>query len=191
MLLPRVEHSATLLRDGRVLIAGGITCCNETGEFFTEAAEIYDPATDAFVTTGSLGTARGLHAAALLPDGRVLIAGGFGNAAATPVLSTEIFDPATGRFTSAGDLEAARFSFSAIPLTDGRVLVVGGKDPFTGLTVAQAQIFDPVANRWNTGPVLPAATFAATFTLLTTGKLLVFGGEGPDGFPQPVVTLFE
>jgi len=191
MLLPRVEHSATLLRDGRVLIAGGVTCCNQTGEFFTESAEIYDPATDAFVATGSLGAPRGLHAAALLPDGRVLIAGGFADVAGTPRLSTEIFDPATGRFTPSGDLADARFSFSAVPLTDGRVLVVGGKDPSTGISVSQTQIFDPVANRWNAGPVFPDATFAATFTLLTSGKVLVFGGEGANGFPQPVVMLFE
>ena len=191
MLLPRVEHSGTLLRDGRVLVAGGVTCCNQAGEFFTEAAEIYDPATDGFVPTGSLRIARGLHAAALLPDGRVLVAGGFGNRAAPPVLSTEIFDPATGRFTDAGDLLGPRFSFSAVPLTDGRILVVGGKDPFTGLSISRTEIFDPAANRWSAGPVLPAATFAATFTLLTNGKLLVFGGEGADGFPQPVAALFE
>jgi len=191
MLLPRVEHSATLLRDGRVLIAGGVTCCDQAGEFFTEAAEIYDPATDAFVATGSLAIARGLHAAALLPDGRVLIAGGFGNTGAPPVLSTEIFDPATGRFTSAGDLEAARFSFSAVPLTDGRVLVAGGKDPFTGLALSRTEIFDPVASRWSAGPPLPADAFDATITLLTNGKMLVFGGEDPSGFPQPFATLFE
>jgi hypothetical protein len=191
MLLPRVEHSATLLRDGRVLIAGGVTCCNQTGEFFTEAAEIYDPATDAFVATGSLGTARGLHAAALLPDGRVLIAGGFGNAAAPGPLSTEIFDPATGRFTPGGDLAAARFSFSAVPLTDGRVLVMGGQDPSTGLAVSQTEIFDPVASRWTAGPILNDARSQATVTLLTTGKVLVFGGEAVNGFPVPQVTLFE
>ena len=120
-----------------------------------------------------------------------MIAGGFADVAGTPRLSTEIFDPATGRFTPSGDLADARFSFSAISLTDGRVLVVGGKDPSTGVSVSSTQIFDPVANRWNAGPVFPAATFAATFTLLTSGKVLVFGGEGADGFPQPVVMLFE
>ena len=122
MLLPRVEHSATLLRDGRVLIAGGVTCCNQTGEFFTESAEIYDPATDAFVATGSLGAPRGLHAAALLPDGRVLIAGGFADVAGTPRLSTEIFDPATGLLCNSHQAVTPCFLEACDPRVPYRVL---------------------------------------------------------------------
>ena len=186
MLVPRVEHSATLLRDGRVLLAGGLT---SPGQFFTGAAEIYDPATDVFVATGSMASARGFHSAVLLADGRVLIAGGLGNASAVSPLNTEVFDPATGRFSPGGDLASARDSFSAIALTDGRVLVVGGED-LTGAAVSQSEIFDPVAGRWTAGPALSNAALGATVTLLTNGKVLIFGGE--NAFPpSPDVTLFE
>src|SRR5207237_5959675 len=104
MLHVRAVHTATLLRDGRVLIAGGLTCCqvpNPSPEFFASTAEIYDPATDAFAPTGSMSAARGNHAAALLPDGRVFISGGDGKNPAAPPLGTEIFDPATGQFSAA------------------------------------------------------------------------------------------
>jgi len=198
----RVAHTATLLRDGRVLIAGGLSCCqvptasNPSPEFFVGTAEIYDPATDAFTPTGSLGGARGNHAAALLPDGRVLISGGDGADPAAPLLGTEIFDPVSGQFSPAGDLQAARDSHSAVQLTDGRVLVIGGEVPpsLAGraeVAVEATEIFDPKAGRWSAGPVLHPAFFAATVTMLSNGKVLIFGGQDPAGFPQPAAAIFE
>lgn len=199
MLHVRGGHTATLLRDGRVLIAGGSTCCDEPAPstlLYANTAEIYDPATNAFSETGSMQFARGLHAAALLPDGRVLISGGDGNDPAAPPLGTEIFDPATGRFSSAGNLAAPRDSHTALTLTDGRVLVAGGEVPpllagGASVGIAGTEIFDPATGRWTGGPMIDAGFSAATVTMLSNGKVLVFGGEDRGGFPRANAALFE
>jgi hypothetical protein len=199
MLQVRVLHTASLLHDGRVLIAGGLTCCqvpNPSPEFFSGTAEIYDPATDAFTSTGSMKLPRGGHAAALLFDGRVLISGGNGNDPDLGPVITEIFDPATGEFTPSGDLQAPRDSHSAVTLTDGRVLVIGGEAVpqlagRVGVGVRSTEIFDPAQGRWSAGPTLDAAFYQATVTMLRSGKVLIFGGQDAGGFPQAAVALFE
>src|SRR5262249_2830089 len=152
------------LKDGRVLVVGGLSCCqfpNPSAEFFTNTAEIYDPALDRFTPVGSMAVARGGHSAALLPDGRVLIAGGSNDPEVAP-LGTEIFDPAPGQFSPAGDLQAARDSHAAVTLTDGRVLVIGGEAPpeatgRSGVGVPATEIFDPSTGRWTAGPSLDPA----------------------------------
>ena len=185
MSTARRGHTATRLADGRVLIAGGFTCCDQTGEVVLNTAEVYDPRSDVFQPTGAMLNARGFHAATLLADGRVLVTGGFAAGGDSTTASAEIYDPLTGRFTAAGAMQAGRSVHSAILLTDGRVLVVGGLQP-TSMT----DIFDPQTGVWLPGPT-PAPAVAATATLLRNGKVLVFGGQDAAGFPIPTVMLFE
>jgi len=182
-----------------VLVVGGLSCCqfpNPSAEFYSNTAEIYDPALDRFTPTGSMTAQRGSHAAALLPDGRVLITGGTGDDFSVGPLGTEIFDPATGQFSPGGDLQAARDSHAAVTLTDGRVLVIGGEAPpaatgKVGVGVPVTEIYDPSTGRWTTGPTLDPALFSATVTMLGNGKVLVFGGQDAGGFPQAAVAVFE
>ena len=179
----RRGHTATALQDGRVLLVGG--CCDATGQALLGTAEIFDPVHGGFQPTGSLATARAFHTATLLPDGRVVITGGFDDFAGTTA-SVEIFDPATGRFEPGGALQAPRTLHSAILLTDGRVLVLGGQ------TASEAtDVFDPAADHWDIGPALQPASKLPTATLLSNGKVLVFGGEDAGGFPVSTAFLYE
>ena len=124
---------AVLLRNGRVLVAGG----RDSSSSPLASAELYDPATSTWAATGSLATARYSHTATLLPNGKVLVAGGVGDPA-----SAEVYDPATGTWSATGRLEEARTAHTATLLADGKVLVAGG---FGGSGVlASAELYDPV-----------------------------------------------
>jgi hypothetical protein len=186
MATARRGHTATRLADGRVLIAGGVICCDMAGEVLTGTAEVYDPGTGAFQPTGSLATARALHTATLLADGRVLVTGGFVAVDGTTTASAEVYDPSTGLFSPAGAMQVGRVVHSAILLTDGRVLVLGGLR-----ASAATDVFDPTADRWQSGPILDPAWGASTATLLRNGRVLVFGGENAAGFPVSTVMLYE
>jgi hypothetical protein len=119
-----------LLRDGRVLITGGLSLPRGSTKNVTLAtAEVYDPATGEFTLTGSLSKPRYTHAAALLPDGRVLIAGGSDGTSGT-LAAAEVVDPSTGTFSTAGTMiltrnaQSALYATFAISLSSGNVLVI-------------------------------------------------------------------
>src|SRR6478735_67029 len=158
----RADHTATLLPDGRVLIAGGMV---ENGVFLN-SAELFDPATGRFAATASMQSRRVGHSATLLPNGKVLIAvglagrifeGGPGN-----VATTEIYDPATGRFTPGPPMTTPRTGHIAALLSNGKVLVAGGADGDEH-ALASAEIYDSATNKWTaTGSMLtPRASRAA------------------------------
>jgi hypothetical protein len=170
MATARADHTATLLGNGKVLIAGG------EGAGFQDlaSAELYDPSTRTFTPTGSMITPRYAHSATLLADGRVLIAGGRQDGTrATSVFSAEIYDPSTGAFTATGDLTSIGGEVYANPwavttlLPDGRVFVAANNN---------AEIYDPQSGTFSaTGPYADPSLVDATATLLTNGKVLVTG----------------
>jgi len=169
-------NSATLLQNGKVLIAGG-----RDGNALLDSAEIYDPSTSTFTPTGSMAASRCGHSATLLANGKVLVAGGYtsGSTGGFPSLSTaELYDPSTGKFTATGSLVTGRSGHSATLLTSGKVLLAGGdnsNDGFTNVTLASAELYDPVAGTFSSTGALNTAR-SAPAVLLTNGKVLVPGG---------------
>jgi hypothetical protein len=148
MIKPRWAHSATLLPNGKVLVAGG-------GGAET-SAELYDPATDTWTVTGVLRANRIQHTATLLPNGKVLVAGGgWGSATA----SAELYDPATGAWTLTGAMQTPRTEHTATLLPNGKVLVARG---------GPSELYDPATGTWT-------ATGGGGATLLPNGKVLAVG----------------
>jgi hypothetical protein len=152
----RSGHTATLLQDGKVLVAGGSST-------FVGTAEIFDPATAAFTATGNMTSQRELHTATLLPSGKVLLTGGGG-------ASAELFDPAMGAFASTGSMKENRSSHSATLLLTGKVLIVGGGGDST------AELYDPATGTFVPTGNMKTARRNHTATLLPDGSVLIAGG---------------
>jgi hypothetical protein len=158
MTVQRFAPAAAPLPDGRVLVAGGYYFAG--GDHWLQSAEIYDPATGSFSPTGAMAEQREGPAAAPLPDGRVLVAGGTFHDGVTNhyLQSAELYDPSTGSFTAAGAMTSQRYAAGAAPLPDGRVLVAGGNDGTNRLQSAEL---------FSLGPRAP-------FAFRLRGKSLIF-----------------
>ena len=179
----RHRHTATLLQDGRVLVAGGY---NPEIYGFMAVAEVYDPATGTWSATGSMHIGRAHHTATLLRDGRVLVAGGFGS---SQLHSAEIYDPSTGTWALTGNMNVARAEQSATLLNNGKVLVAGtyrnGPHPDT----VTAELYDPAAGVWtNTGSMNVGRNDHAA-VLLPDRRVLVVGCAGGGG--NPVTEIYD
>lgn len=191
---PVANATATVLRDGSVLVAGGTS-----SEVARSDAARYFPATREWRRTGSFTDARSTHVAALLPDGRVLIAGG--QSRANYLRSAAVYDPATNGWTDVAPMAVARDEATAAPLANGKVLVIGGAQGSSYLKTAE--LFDPAANTWSPAASMGATRGRSASTLLADGRVLAVGGEGiesdartttalssaeiytPDGWPFP------
>ncbi len=175
MTTPRYNHTATLLRNGDVLVAGG-TSSSATGTPLS-SAELYDSVTASFVPIGGMTTAHANHTATLLADGRVLIVGGSNrpSAAKSSVTSVaEIYDPMTAAFSATGAMLTPREFHTATRLANGDVLIAGGDDTLNVL--ASTEIYDPISGSFSTAAkmAVPREHFIAA--LLSDGDVLVAGG---------------
>ena len=223
----RSGHTATLLANGQVLVAGGIT----TNYVLLDSVELYDPATGTWSLTGNLSAARSLHAATLLPSDKVLVAGGYiyaepyflssaeiydpvtgswssadnlnkpsadtatllsnGEALVTQWDSAELYDPATGIWSVTGTLNKAREAYTATLLPNGQVLVAGGYNYNDDNPYFSAELYDPTKRIWSRSNNLNAGRYNHTATLLPDGKVLVAGGLDAFGATLNSAELFD
>jgi uncharacterized protein (TIGR03437 family) len=180
MVEARYAQTATLLRDGRVLLSGGIVATLQGGGLtsqYQSSAEIFDPSTSAFSRTGDMAHERVGHTATLLEDGRVLIVGGFGQdfVDLTITCDAELYDPVQGGFRVAGELPDCYGENTAVLLNDGRVLIVGDSTAAPDSTLAStATLYDPVSGQFSFLGAVPIALSVAT--LLPDGRVFLAGG---------------
>jgi Kelch motif/Galactose oxidase, central domain/WD40-like Beta Propeller Repeat len=187
----RDHHTATVLKDGKVLVLGG----GGEGYASQKTAELYDPATGRFSQTGSMKTGRWLQTATLLQDGSVLVAGGR-SPQDSVYKSAEIYDPATGRFHSAGSMDEARQQQTATLLPDGRVFIAGGywSDGQKGRVLSSTEMFDPATGKSSGIGSMGAPRDGHTATLLNDGRILIAGGEdigNSGGFAVAAAVLYQ
>ena len=176
MVTNRYAHTATLLTNGQVLVAGG--GCNSNGTIAIFSSELYDPAAGTWKMTGEMVNARKEHKATLLPDGKVLVTGGY-DIHSHAQASAEVYDPAGGAWTETAPMTSARSIHGATLLPNGKVLVTGG---FTGSGfIDGVEEYDPGAGTWTAATAMGAVRYGHTATLLPNGKVLVAGG-GSGGY---------
>ena len=158
----RETHTATLLSDGRVLVAGG----DDSGA--AGSAELYEPTTGKWTPAGSLNVARSYHTATLLPNGKVLVASG-----ATG--SAELYDPASGTWSPTGSMTlGARRFHTATLLRNGKLLVAGGRG--TSGALSSVELYDSATGTWRAVGSMPTPHEFHTATLLSDGRVFVTGG---------------
>ena len=165
----RTGAAATLLADGRVLMAGG-----EDADGPSATAELYDGDAQVFSPAASMGMARTRAAAVVLGDGRVLVTGGLapgGDATS----AAEIYDPGTDSWSAVGDMAEARSGHTVSLVPDGRVLIAGGE---SALGVSSTlELFDPSTNTFAPAGALSSPRKIHAAALLTDGRVLIAGGS--------------
>lgn len=178
------DHTQTVLRDGRVLLTGGLYSGTPI-----PYAEAVNGTTMSSGFVAQMSTPRYRHTATLLPDGATLVIGGY-TTGGVAVDTTELYRPGIDTWTSRASMGTPRGEHTATLLDDGRVLVSGGRDA-GGQALDSAQVYDPAADSWTPLAAPGVARYAATATLLRSGAVLVAGGLDNAGTPLARADVFD
>jgi hypothetical protein len=178
MTSEREAPGAARLPDGRVLVVGGYS---SAGDQYLNTAEVFDPNANTFSPlAATMNAVRWGPATATLPDGRVLIAGGYNGS--QDVATAEVFNPSSGSFSPVGSMATAREEPGTAPLPDGRILVAGGFSN-TG-SVNSTEIFDPKTNAFSPGPTFPEAKYGIATAVVSGGRILFAGGYNDSDYVE-------
>jgi N-acetylneuraminic acid mutarotase len=170
----RYQHNAVLLANRQVLVSGGYN--ENCSPPYLTSAELYNPATGSWTTTGSMHSARDYDTMTLLQSGQVLVTGGYNITSTINILaSAELYNPATGKWTLTSSMHTARTGHAAALLQSGQVLVAAGESSSSFLT--SAELYNPASGTWTLTGSLHAARDQHTATLLSNGQVLVAGGQ--------------
>lgn len=205
---PRSQHTATTLADGRVLVTGG-----SDGQGTYQSSEVFDPMANAWtavqggMTVNGFDSARQLHTATLMGNGKVLLAGGLGvdtqGGQFGTLSSCVVFDPTTDTFTATGAMPQVRGWHVAARLANGHVLVAGGVDAALN-TLTSSATYDPASGQWAAAGASSTHTWGAMVTagqatVIVGGADVTYNANAPQGtspwsfvgLPTPVAELFD
>ena len=188
MLEARTGHTATLLADGKVLIA-----CGDDGTTSLTDSELYDPASAKFTETGAMSIGRDQCTATLLANGKVLIAGGFQllpDFSGSVLDTAEIYDPASGLFSPTGMMTSPRQGPTATLLPDGKVLITGGVDNNQNV-LDTAELYDPVTGEFSAAGHMTTSRYAHLAAVLGDGDVLIAGGIDNAGSSLASAEIFD
>ncbi|CAF3764062.1 unnamed protein product [Adineta steineri] len=176
----RSMHTASVLTDGQVVVAGGWVS-NDV----TKSVVLYDPSSESWTPTSSLNNARYSHTASILKNGKVLVTGGMGQIVLN---TTELYDPSTRRWKTTGSLNNARYSHKASVLKNGKVLVTGGRSISNGdnISLNSTELYDPSTETWTVMAHMSTKRWDHTASVLLNEKVLVCGGINSDDYFSPI-----
>lgn len=190
----RLNHTMTMLADGKVMMIGGTAYpLGNMGFPATPTTDLRDPATGTWAPGASMIEQRMAHTATRLGDGRVLVTGGTTQGTETGVVATaELYNPATNTWAATAPFAVARYSHGAIAVGPGdtRVLVFGGVD-VNGLAIASAQLYDSASNTWSAVPPMATPRFIPTAVRLPDGRILVAGGKTLGNLSLAVSEIYD
>ena len=184
LLEGRMWHAATLLPDGRVLVAGGEGSHVAHAVDYLLSIEVWDAASGGFGTGGTMSNPIGwdplerVHMQAFpTADGRVVLVPAGCACRPLPATPAEIWNPADGSLQDLANLQIARYGFTSTRLADGRVIIAGGNRSLVASSTKTAEVWDPVTDTVLPSKPTTAARYGAVATLLADGRVLIVGGS--------------
>jgi N-acetylneuraminic acid mutarotase len=193
MSVARSMATATGLQDGRVLVAGGDSgwqggAGTPNKQQVLKSAEIFDPQSNLWSSAGNMSVPRAVHLAALLPNGHVLVAGGWSDGHESGLASTDEYTPGGG--WSSGAMPSPHAQSRMVTLTDGRLLAIGGVNASNKAT-AETDLFDPASGTWQKVGDLPIPLYWSSAVALSGGGAVVIGGMADNDVPTGTVAMIQ